>query len=53
MLRSININSMYKSSISNAALVIDYSRNLNKDLNGIVQDINQLEEMLVVESIAN
>lgn len=44
---------VYKRSTPDAELVMEYSRNLNKDLDGIVQDINQLEELLFAQSIAN
>lgn len=44
---------IYKRSTPNADLVIQYSNNLKNDLDGIVQDINSLEELLYTEPIAN
>lgn len=44
---------IYKRSTPDAELVIEYSRNINRDSCGIVHDINQLEELLFTEPIAN
>lgn len=44
---------IYKRSTPDTDLVIEYSRNLNNDLQGITKDIKQLGELLLVEPIAN